>query len=606
MDVFYSILSMLGGLSLFLYGMRVMGDGLKSGSGGALKATLAKVTNKPIMGFLLGVIVTAMVQSSKATIVLTVGLVGAGFLTYRQSIGIVLGANVGTAITSQIIRLMDVETGSSGLLSLLKSDNLSSIALVLGIIMLMFVSKKKRSADTVGTICMGFGTLFVGLMNMSSAVSSMGNQLSGLLLSFEQNYFLGFLSGIGVTAILQSSSAVIGILQSIASSVGVKFCGIFAFIIGVNMGDCITAFLLCRIGANKDQIKTVTVNLIFNVCSAILLFTGVGILRAAGIFGDGFWYQGMNSGGVANVHGLFRVIPALTLLPFTNLFAQLADKMIKEEPLDEEQAEVAKSLRELDLHLIQNPALALTESEHLINRMAGLSLKNYKAAIKQISDFTEKRSGKIDDRENLIDQMTDACNNYILAVSPYIKSEEDNRRQNYQMRALTAIERIGDRDYKINNAIQELRENNRSFSEEAENELSVLTAAVKEILDLSVEACRVGDLSMARTVEPLEEVIDELTDTLRNRHIERMTKGVCDAFTGITYENIIQSLGRISDHCSDLAVALLSERDPRIQGKEHLYIHNLHHSNNQEYMEQFDAWYAKYFEQLAVKKDPAV
>ncbi len=605
MDAFYSILSMLGGLAMFLYGMRVMGDGLKSGSGGALKAALAKVTNKPFMGFLLGLIVTAMIQSSKATIVLTVGLVGAGFLTFQQSIGIVLGANVGTAITSQIIRLMDVETGSSGLLSLLKSENLSSIALVIGIIMLMFVSRRKKSADTIGTVCMGFGTLFVGLMNMSSAVSSMGDQLSVFLVSFEQNYFLGFLSGIVITGILQSSSAVIGILQSIASSVGVKFCGIFAFIIGVNMGDSITAFLLCRIGANKDQIKTCLVNVLFNICSALLLFIGVGLLRATGVFNDAFWVQELNSGGVANVHGLFRVIPALVLLPFTNVFARLADRIVKDAPMDEEQAAVAQGLRELDIHLIQNPELALSESEHLINRMAELSLKNYKAAIKQISEYTEKRSGKINDREDLIDQMMDACNNYILSVSPYIKNENDNRRQNYQMKALTALERIGDRDVKINDAIEELRSNDRTFSDEALQELSVLTAAVKEVLDLSVEACRSGDLAMAKTVEPLEEVVDELTDTLRSRHIERMTKGVCDAITGITYENIVQSLGRISDHCSDLALALLSERDPQIRGKEHLYIHNLHHSNNRDYTEQFDTWYTKYFDQLSVKPSVA-
>ncbi len=598
MDVFYSILSLLGGLALFLYGMRVMGDGLKSGSGGALKATLAKVTNKPIMGFLLGVLVTAMIQSSTATIVLTVGLVGAGFLTFRQSIGIVLGANVGTAITSQIIRLMDVDAGSSSIIALFKSDNLSSIALIIGIIMLMFISSRKKSANTIGTICMGFGTLFVGLMNMSAAVSTMRDSLSGLLVSFEQNYFLAFLAGIAVTGVIQSSSAVVGILQTIASSVGVRFCGVFAVIIGVNIGDCITTFLVCRIGAKNDQIKTCLIHVIYNVFAAVLLFAGVGILRVSGILNESLWAATLNSGGVANVHGLFRIIPAIILLPFSGVFANIAEKIAPETPVDPEHAEITQSMRELDPRLIQNPGLALAESEQLINRMAQLSLKNYKASIKQTKEYTKKRSDKINEREDLIDQMTDAANNYILSISPYISLADDNRKQNYLMKCLTALERIGDRDVKINDAVEDLIENGRSFSEEAQNELQVLSAAVKEILDLSVEACRVGDLAMAKTVEPLEEVIDEITDTLRSRHIERMTQGKCDAFTGITFENIIQSLGRISDHCSDLAVALLSERDPEISGKEHLYIHNLHHSNNRDYTEQFETWYTKYFDQL--------
>ena len=312
MEVFYKIIAMLGGLSMFLYGMRVMGDGLKSSSGGAMKAALSKVTGKPALGFLLGMLVTCMIQSSTATIVLTVGLVGAGFLTFRQSIGIVLGANVGTAITAQIIRLMDVKAGATSILYLFNAENLAPIALIIGIVLLMFVHK--GAAENTGTIAMGFGVLFMGLIAMSDAVSSFGQGLSDLLTAFEGNYLLGFLSGVLVTGIIQSSSAVVGILQSLASSVGVRFCGVFAVIIGVNIGDCLTTYLVCRIGAKSEQIRTVTVHVLYNICAAALIALVITVLRAAGVLTDGLWYTSLDSGGVANVHGLFRLVPAVLLL----------------------------------------------------------------------------------------------------------------------------------------------------------------------------------------------------------------------------------------------------------------------------------------------------
>ena len=251
MVIFYRIVAMLGGLAMFLYGMRIMGDGLKSSSGGAMKTALAKVTSKPFLGFLLGTLVTCVIQSSTACIVLTVGLVGAGFLTFRQSIGIVLGANVGTAITAQVIRLMDLNSAEDSILYFFKADNLAPLSLVIGICLIMF--SKRGSHKNMGNIACGFGVLFMGLIYMSGAVSNFSDSLSGLLTSFENNYFLQFASGVGVTAIIQSSSAVVGIIQSIASSLGVTFNDIFAVIIGVNIGDCITTYIVSRIGANPDQ-----------------------------------------------------------------------------------------------------------------------------------------------------------------------------------------------------------------------------------------------------------------------------------------------------------------------------------------------------------------
>ena len=596
MAVFYRIVSLLGGLALFLYGMRIMGDGLKSSSGGAMKVALAKVTNRRIMAFILGVLVTCMIQSSTATIVLTVGLVGAGFLTFRQSIGIVLGANVGTAITAQIIRLMDLNAGSSSILYFFKSDNLAPLALTLGIILIMFV--RRQNAKTAGTICMGFGILFVGLMNMSAAVSTMSDSLSKLLVSFEDNYFLGFLAGVGVTGIIQSSSAVIGILQSIASSVGVTFCGVFAVIIGVNIGDCLTTYLVCRIGAKSEQIRVCLVHIIYNVCAAVLIFGTILVLHLTGVLSDDIWFMTLNSGGVANVHGLFRLVPAVLLLPLSGLFANLAEKIVPDKPLDEEDADIEKNLRELDMHLITNPGLAFAESEHLIGHMAEVSFKNYRAAVHQLFDYKEKRDAKISRRENLLDRMADGCNQYIISVSPYVMRQKDNRTQNFQLRALVAFERIGDLAYDICGSAIHMQEGNEEFSENAKTELTIAAGAVRDILETTVAACKENSIVLARKVEPMEEVIDELLEELRTHHVYRMTQNLCSGMRGIEFQNVINYLERISDQCSDLAVYLLARYDEAIEGQEHQYIHNLHHSNDREYLAAFNANYEKYFGEL--------
>ena len=596
MDIFYRIISLLGGLALFLYGMRIMGDGLKSSSGGAMKAALARVTTKPVMGFILGVIVTCMIQSSTATIVLTVGLVGAGFLTFRQSIGIVLGANVGTAITAQIIRLMDLQAGSTSILYFFKSDNLAPLALTVGIILIMFV--KKQSASTTGTIFMGFGILFVGLMNMSAAVSTMSEQLSALLVSFEDNYFLGFLAGVAVTGVIQSSSAVVGILQSIASSVGVTFCAVFAVIIGVNIGDCLTTFLVCRIGAKNEQIRVCLVHIIYNVCAAILIFAAIFILRITGVIGDDLWFKTLDSGGVANIHGLFRLIPAVVLLPFSGFFAAIAEKIVPDKPLDEEDADIEQNLRDLDMHLITSPGLALAESEHLIGHMADVSLKNYKASVNQIFDFREKRDGKIAHREDLLDRMADASNQYIIAVSPYVKRPRDHRTQNFQLRALVAFERIGDLAVNINDSARNMLQGKSEFSENAKSELVIATDAVRDILQTTLQAYRENSITEAQKVEPMEEVIDELMEELRSHHVYRMTHSLCDAYRGIEFQNIVNYLERISDQCSDLAVYLLGRYDSAIDGREHQYLHELHHSDDMLYQEEFNNNYEKYFGRL--------
>ena len=596
MEVFYRVVSLLGGLALFLYGMRLMGDGLKSSSGGAMKAALAKVTNKPVMGFILGLLVTCMIQSSTATIVLTVGLVGAGFLTFRQSIGIVLGANVGTAITAQILRLMDLKAGTGSIIYFFKADNLAPIALIIGIISIMFL--RKRSSSSVGTICMGFGILFVGLMNMSAAVASMSDTLGKFIMSFENNYVLGFFAGVLVTGIIQSSSAVIGILQSIATAVGVKFCAVFAVIIGVNIGDCLTTYLVCRIGAKPEQIRTCLVHIIYNVFAAILIIAVLAIGRLTGLIGDDIWYMDMTMGSIANVHGLFRLVPAVALLPFVNVFARIAEKIVPDKPVDEEEAAIMENLKQLDPHLVTNPGLALAGTEVLLGNMADVAIHNFEAASQQLFDYDPERSRRIEDRENLLDTIMDQTNQYLVAISPHITLQRDNRNQSFQLKASVCFERIGDLAINIIDNIEELRQEGKMFSPSAQKEITLAMEAVHEILDISVEAYKNNDEELARKVEPLEEVVDEMVVSLRGRHVHRMTLNLCDIYTGIVFQNILLNLERVSDQCSDLAVYLLGRTDETISGNEHQYLHNLHHDNDPEYMSQFRRWLDKYMTRL--------
>lgn len=596
MEVLYKVISLLGGLALFLYGMRIMGDGLKSNSGGAMKAVLTKITNKPAMGFLLGMLVTCMIQSSTATIVLAVGLVGAGFITFRQSIGIVLGANVGTAITAQIIRLMDVDADSGSLLFLFKSDNLAPMALILGIVMIMFV--KTKASTSIGTVCMGFGILFVGLMNMSAAVSEFGDAMSNLLMSFEDNYVLGFLSGVLVTGIIQSSSAVVGILQSIASSVGVTFCGVFAIIIGVNIGDCITTYLVCRIGAKPEQIKTCLVHIIYNVFAAALIIAAITIGRFTGLISDDLWNMTMNSGGVANIHGLFRLIPAILLLPCAGLFARIAEAIVKDTPVDEEDSAIEEALSKLDMHLITNPGLALGETEMLVDTMAEVALHNYQAAIQQLFDFEEKREDRIKQREDMLDRMADAASQYIIAISPYITLDRDHNTSSFLLKAVVSFERAGDLAINIIETLRDLRDSGVHFSEDAARELKVALQSVGEVLQIAAEACNQNSVELARKIEPLEEVNDELIEYLHSNHVKRMLANRCNAYVGLFYQNILLNLERVSDQCSDLGVALLARYDDSIRGDEHKYIHNLHHSNTVQFTSDFEAYHSKYFGML--------
>ncbi len=596
MTVFYNIIAFLGGLSMFLYGMRVMGDGLKSSSGGAMKNALAKVTNRPVMGFLLGMLVACIIQSSTATIVITVGLVGAGFLTFHQSVGIVLGANVGTAITAQIIRLMDVSSGMESPLYFFKADNLAPLALTLGIVFIMFL--KKGSFKTAGNVACGFGILFMGLIYMSDVVSGFGESLSYLLTAFSNNYALGFLAGILVTGVVQSSSAVVGIIQSIASSVGVTFGAVFAVIIGVNIGDCLTTYLVSRIGAKPVQRRTAMVHVIYNVFAAILCFLLVFIGRSTGILSDTFWNATQNSGGVANIHGFFRLVPAVVLLPLTKVFENIAIKIIPDEPVEEEDKNAIAALDALDERLFTSPALALDQAKRVVEEMSDIAAHNFDAAVQQIYKYDSKRDARIETREDLLDSMTDATNKYLVSLSSNIHSAAETRTQNRIIKIMICYERIGDLAVNIANVVESLRAEGKEFSDTAMAELRVAFDAIYEIMDKTQRAFKADDSELAAKVEPLEEVIDDMVEELNARHVFRMVNQVCDPIKGIHFQSVLTNIEHISDKCSDIAVYVMESDNTEIFGKEHSYVHDMHHSNNKDYTRRYDKEHDKYFKAL--------
>ena len=598
MAVFYHIIALLGGLAMFLYGMRVMGDGLKSNSGGTMKAALAKVTNKPWLAFLLGVFVTCVIQSSTATIVLTVGLVGAGFLTFRQSVGIVLGANVGTAITAQIIRLMDVGSAEDSILYFFKADNLAPVALIIGIAILM--TTKRESKKNIGNVACGFGVLFMGLIFMSDAVAVFKEALSGLLTAFANNYLLGFASGVVVTGVIQSSSAVVGIIQSVASSVGVTFNGVFAVIIGVNIGDCLTTFLVSRIGARKEQIKTAVAHVIYNVLAATLIIILLVIGRMTGLIPDSLWYGNLDSGGVANLHGLFRIIPALLLLPASNVLALITEKIVGEEELDmeSEDAAIEKELRELDPHLITSPILALDQVQNLFVDMYDVAYKNFLACSKQIYSYEEERNKRIQDREDLLDRITDATGQYLVSMTPYIKRDRDFRMQNFALKTSVCIERIGDHCFNVSSQISELMKLESAFSDIAVTELRVLLDAVDEIMKITMQSYKDHDVVLARKVEPLEEVIDDMAADINSRHMYRMSKNICSLEKGILFQNILTHLESISDQCSHISLYIIELTEEEIRGREHEYIHQLHHSEDTDFQREYRTNRERYYTRL--------
>ena len=591
----FNIITLFGGLALFLYGMRLMGDGLKRGSSDAFKSAMEKVTNNPLVGFLLGLGVTAVIQSSTATIVLTSGLVGAGILSLHQSIGVILGANVGTTVTGQIIRLLDVNASDTSLLNFFKPSTLAPLASIIGILFIMAV--KGRKSETVGSITMGFGILFTGLLSMTAAVSPLSESetFANMFFQLSDKPVLGFLLGAGVAFLLQSSSATIGILQAISTTGALTFSSVYAIIIGVNIGDCVTTAIVCSIGSEADAKRTGVIHILFNIAGSVLVVLGLMALRGFGVL-DPLWDKVLTSGGIANVHTVFRLVSAIVLLPVCSRFEKLSRKLVKDDVQIGENVDHELSL--LDEKFFTSPAIALSGAGEAITTMARLARSGVMNAMNVLEKFDRHTVDIICENEDHIDKLADHVDNYLIRLSPYVPTGHPNDLLNYYIQCFGEFERIGDHAVNLTENAQEFIERNASLSPVARQELAVLTEALGEILDYTYSAFGATDYDAARKIEPVEEVVDDLVATLRSNHIHRVRDGQCTVYAGLTFLDILVNVERIADQCSNVGVFTLSMSDKHIMNNHHDFIHELHQGKDPVFNRAYQETHDKYFGEL--------
>lgn len=595
----FDLISMLGGLALFLYGMEVMGDGLKNCSGTALKKVLEKVTQNAITGVIVGTLVTAVIQSSTATIVLTVGLLGAGILTLRQSVSIVMGANIGTTITAQIIRLMDIDSSGMAILEFFKPTTLAPLAAIVGIILVMFV-KTNRSKST-GSILMGFGILFIGLLNMTAAVEPL-SQSPGFLefiTKFSDIPVLGIIVGLVLTIIVQSSSAMVGMLQALSSTGIIKFSLVYPLIMGINLGTCVTTAIVCSIGTNDDAKRTGAVHIAFNCIGTIIFMIIMTVIRHMGFLPD-LWNNTVTSGGIANFQTIFNLVTAIILVPFTNQLVKLSYRIIKP---NEAEKEDYSEFDSLDEKLFISPALAVRQSTTAVAKMAEIAYKNIKTAFSQLGNYDASTADKISARENRIDDFADLANNYLIKLAGHIEDEDDNKQLNVLIQSITDFERIGDYATNIEEIAKHMHEDNLEFSDAAKEELKSITGALYEILDTTLLAFKNDDIYMAKRIEPLEEVVDELVDILRDRHTSRLKSGVCTISVGLMFIELLTNIERAADQCSNVGVFILGKTSDKILNSHHTYLRELHKGSDPIYSNEFNEKYDKYITPLLKHQD---
>lgn len=580
MNTVVTLVRLLGGLAMFLYGMEIMGDGLKQGSGSALKNFLGKLTQNAFLGLLTGTIVTAIIQSSTATIVLTVGLIGAGILNLRQAVSIVLGANIGTTVTAQLLRLMDIDGSSGSIIAFFKPDFLAPFALLIGIILLMFI--KKGASKNIGMILIGFGVLFTGLNSMTDAVEPLAQSdaFVNIIAYFTDIPVLGIVAGLVFTVIIQSSSAMVGILQALSTTGVITFELVYPMIMGINLGTCVTTAFVCSIGSSKDAKRTGVVHIVFNTIGTILFMIAMTILRSAGAFPT-LWESVSDSGVIANFQTLFNLVTAIVLLPFTGLLVKISCLIVKD---DEVKEEVYPEIAALDSKLMISPAVALNEVTKTLAEMAGLAKENVELSLQQFKEYSEERAERIAAREERLDIFTDRVDNYLIELSKNIENEADNRQLNMLMQCAPNVERIGDYATNFDEMAKKLKDGELTFSEGAQNEMDILGEAITEILRLTVEALRTDSETIARRIEPLEEVIDDMVLLLKNRHTARLCQGICSINSGIIFMDALTHLERAADQCSSIAMLILGKNNEDILKNHHHYLSELHSCTDQSYL----------------------
>ncbi len=586
MDIF-SVLNLVGGLALFLYGMNLLGDSLEKLSGGKLESILEKLTAKPIMAVLLGAGVTAAIQSSSATTVMVVGFVNSGIMKLRQAVYIIMGANIGTTATSWILSLSGLESDSL-LVSLFKPTTFSPLLAFIGIVFLMFSKKEKK--HNIGGLLIGFAILMTGMEGMSNAVSGL-KDVPGFtdLFTMFSNPILGMILGAILTAIIQSSSASVGILQALCATGAVNFSAAIPIIMGQNIGTCVTA-LISSIGAKKNAKRAAFVHLYFNIIGTILFMIIFYAVHAVIHFS--FMDHAANAAGIAVVHTVFNVTATLMLFPFGGMLEKFACLTIRDDKEVSEKNGKSKDFELLDERFLDVPGLATDHCRQVTAKMSELAREAIFESLDLLFDYREDKAEKIVELEDKVDRYEDELGSYMVKLSSRSLNEDDSKTLSILLHSIGDFERISDHAVNISDAAKEIFEKNMKFSEAAEEEIRVYIKALKDIINLANDAFVKEDIQMALKVEPMEEVIDSLNIEVKKRHINRLRKGVCTIELGFVFSDITTNFERISDHCSNVAVSIVQTKNDAAF-ESHIYLDQLK-AENEVFKEKFEKYKDRY------------
>ena len=569
----FGILTMIGGLAMFLYGMSVMGGGLEKMSGGKLERILEGLTSNPLKAVLLGAGVTAVIQSSSATTVMVVGFVNSGIMKLSQAIGIIMGANIGTTITSWLLSLTGIES-SNVLLQMLKPSSFSPVLAAIGIIMYMSGKDKKKD---IGEILLGFAILMFGMETMSDAVKPLADvpEFTNILTMFNNPVF-GVFAGALLTAIIQSSSASVGILQALSVTGAFTYGSVIPIILGQNIGTCVTA-MISAIGANRGAKRTAFVHLYFNLIGTVLFLTLFYIGNA--IFSFEFVGEVVGVAGIALVHSIFNVFTTVVLFPFIHGLEKLAYLTIPES--EEEKSAKEDVFAILDDRFVNSPAFAIEQCKTLVNQMAEITKKSFTEAMACTRDFSEEKMEDVIRMENRVDIYEDKISAYLTRLNSGDLSYADSLRVTSLLHCLTDFERISDHAVNVVECVQQVKKDNAAFSKKAEEEMTVYANAVTDILDRTTRAFVNTDIALAKSVEPLEEVIDILNKTVKKHHMKRLRKGKCTIELGLVLSDLAMNYERVSDHCSNIAVYMMQLNDTALE--EHSFTEQMDEKESAEF-----------------------
>lgn len=576
----FNFISLFGGLALFLFGMNTMSGNLEKTAGGKLEKILRVMTDKPVKALLLGAAITATIQSSSAVTVMLVGLVNSGIMQLSQAVGVIMGSNVGTTATAWILSLTGIDSDNV-FVNLLKPAALSAIVAFIGILMTM-ISKKNRTKD-IGGICLGFAILMFGMEMMSDAMDPLAEMdgFRNLMVMFE-NPILGVLLGVVMTAVVQSSSATVGILQALSLTGAISYGMAIPIIMGQNIGTCVTA-LLSSIGVSKNAKRVAAVHVYFNLIGTIFW---LALFYIVNMFVDfAFVDSAIEPAGIAVIHSIFNVATTVLLFPFSKLLEMLARKTVKDKKATGKSAFI-------DDRLLNSPSLAVSESKNYTVQMGQTAIEALLNSISLVDKFDTKIVDKIIESEKQLDDYEDKLGTFLVKVSSHDLTDADNNMVSTLLHAIGDFERIGDHAVNIAKAAQEINDKEINFSENAKAELKVATDAIKEILELTEKAFAENDLALAKKVEPLEQVIDDLLAEIKSRHIARLTGGKCTIELGFVLSDLLTNYERVSDHCSNIAVCQIQISKSVFDT--HEYLNNYKSSGSETFTHSFDEYKEKY------------